>query len=125
VNRRGFLSLFTSAAAVAVVDPAELLWKPGTKAFSFPKIRGYRGNRLLTPDEFCALMKQAIADAKEELARLENETFRAYGFPQYFQTSGDAIRNREIYLSSRPPSSPDLTLSSDRELRAIDPYPLR
>jgi hypothetical protein len=39
MNRRGFLSLFGSAAAAAVIDPAELLWKPGTKAFSFPPNR--------------------------------------------------------------------------------------
>jgi hypothetical protein len=37
MNRRGFLQLFGAAAASAVVDPAEALWKPGQKLISIPK----------------------------------------------------------------------------------------
>lgn len=42
LNRRGFLSLFSAAAATAVVDPERLLWVPGRKSISIPKPRVWK-----------------------------------------------------------------------------------
>lgn len=38
INRRGFLSLFGAAAATAAIDPERLLWVPGAKVISVPRV---------------------------------------------------------------------------------------
>lgn len=37
MNRRGFLGLFSGAAAALVLDPERALWIPGKKLVSIPK----------------------------------------------------------------------------------------
>jgi hypothetical protein len=37
MNRRGFLRLFSAAAATVAIDPERLLWVPGTKKIFIPK----------------------------------------------------------------------------------------
>lgn len=41
MNRRHFLSLFATAAAVAVVDPERLLWTPGARTHILPPADGW------------------------------------------------------------------------------------
>lgn len=38
MNRRGFLGLLGAAVTGAVLDPEKLLWRPGAKVISIPKV---------------------------------------------------------------------------------------
>jgi hypothetical protein len=118
MNRRGFLSLFPAAAAAAIVDPAELLWTR-KKLISIPKPRHYRSPLAFLRDEYQREMNRAFSELAEQMRG-------DYAFVTGDQwTSGEAIRARKIYLSSRPPSSPVPSLAIYRELPPTDPDPQR
>lgn len=50
MNRRGFLTCLVPALAL---DPERLLWRPDAKLISIPRPTG---NRILTPEEYSAIV---------------------------------------------------------------------
>lgn len=65
MRRRGFLGLLGSALAGATLDPERLLWRPGAKLISVPRIVTPLPATFLTMDDFC---ERYIKPALEKIA---------------------------------------------------------
>lgn len=46
MNRRGFLGALTAAVTGAVLDPEKLLWHPGAKLISVPRVAAFEDGYL-------------------------------------------------------------------------------
>lgn len=80
MNRRAFLRTLTSGlaatAALATLDPDELLWTPGHKTFFLPPAGGWKPGLMFHKDAF-ALVTKGLFNPSADIARQYREgTFR-------------------------------------------------
>ena len=136
MNRRGFLSLFAPAAAIACVDPERLLWAPGNRKFFIPSppaqpviIPPLRlstkfaiGDLITLANNPCRFVVTEVAESSVQFKPLPRAQQSA-AFLRYVDTYPRIEASG--YLSSRPPSSPVQDRANDRARLATYPDRLR